>query len=196
MAWTTPLTAATGGLSAAQYNSSVRDNLIASETAGAFRAKFVNGTPIKDVNGIASYTIATGTTAVAARYMASDTFSDAQSTTSTSYVALDNNQPSVTIQTGTQALCWYSCGMNNTTGTSNAFASIAISGATTLAASDNYFLSVDGMSNGDATNNFHSRQSTHLFTGLTAGLNSFTMQYRVSGATGWFRYRQVVVMPL
>jgi hypothetical protein len=66
--------------------------------------------------------------------------------------------------------------------------SAAVSGAGTVAAADNY-----------ATEhrlgpNLVSVSSTFLLTGLTAGSNTFTAKYRVSGSRGRFRKRTITVV--
>jgi len=131
-----------------------------------------NGSAWVCVTPVASYTSATGTT------------------TSTSFTASLSGSPgtntSVTVTTGTTALVVVTCELWNNTGGNGSIASVAISGATTVAAADAL-----GASNAITTAVGSSR--TYVATGLTAGSNTFTMQYRVGGSTGNFRYRSLVV---
>lgn len=72
--------------------------------------------------------------------------------------------------------------------------SVAVSGASTIAASDAVSIYSSGVDAGNA-----SRWSVmQRMTGLTPGSNTFTMKYAAgtSGATGTFQRRELVVMPL
>jgi hypothetical protein len=131
-----------------------------------------NGSAWVCVTNVAAYTSATGTT------------------TSTSFTASlsgsPGTNPSVTVTTGTTALVIVTCELWNNTGGNGSIASVAVSGATTVSAADAL-----GASNAITTAVGSSR--TYVATGLTAGNNTFTMQYRVGGSTGNFRYRSLVV---
>jgi hypothetical protein len=108
-------------------------------------------------------------------------------TTSGSYTATlsgsPGTNPSVTLATGTSALIV----MSLDTFTSAGFAgtSIAVSGATTIAASDNYIVS-------SSSTTAITLSRTFVLTGLTAGTNTFTLQYRTN-ATGTYSRRNLVV---
>lgn len=108
-------------------------------------------------------------------------------TTSGSYTATlsgsPGTNPSVTLTTGTSALVY----LTVQTGASGGFAgsSVAVSGATTLAASDNYIL-VSEVTTGITL------ARTFVLTGLTAGSNTFTIQYRTGGTATYLR-RAIVV---
>jgi hypothetical protein len=68
--------------------------------------------------------------------------------------------------------------------------SVAVSGASTIAASDSWALSMDILT----SQIFHGL--TYVETGLTAGVNTFQMQYRQSSAaTGTFASRRLNVVP-
>jgi len=73
-------------------------------------------------------------------------------------------------------------------------ASFAVSGATTIAADDKWAIYMSGVT----ANNSNRWGVARLVTGLTAGSNTFTMKYAagVTGATGTFRKREIVVLPL
>lgn len=116
-----------------------------------------------------------------------------QTVTSTSYVDLATVGPTVTMRTGTSVLITVGAWLIANAGTS-AHMSFAISGATTLAANDDNSLMY---SNESTTTNFGSRTSRQvLVTGLTAGVNTFTSKYRVSGGTGTIALRHISVQPL
>jgi hypothetical protein len=108
-------------------------------------------------------------------------------TTSATYTASlsgsPGTNPSVTLVTGTTALVSITGQMS--TSTSVSFISVAVSGAGTVAASDDF--SVLTASTTELT-----LSRSIVVTGLTAGTNTFTLQYR-SGGTGTFNRRTIVV---
>lgn len=134
-----------------------------------------NGTSWVCVSPVSARTDATGTT------------------TSTSFTATlsgsPGTNPSVTLTTGTTVLISIACEIFNSVSGSGSIASVAVSGATTLAAAD-----ANGPSNAITTAVGTSR--TFVLSGLTAGTNTFTMQYRVGGNTGTFRYRAITVQAI
>lgn len=73
-------------------------------------------------------------------------------------------------------------------------ASVAVSGATTISASDRWSVYMSGI----AANNSNRFGTAHLITGLNPGSNTFTMKYSAgsSTATGTFKRRELIVMPL
>lgn len=96
--------------------------------------------------------------------------------------------PSVTLTTGTTALV--SLYMEGETGAgagSNIMMSFAVSGATTLAASDAYRIINSAIQITFAFGN------TFVVSGLTAGSNTFTLQYASSVGGGAFRNRSIIV---
>ena len=116
------------------------------------------------------------------------------STTSTSYVTTltgDTTAVSVTLVTGTTALVQMGAQFANNTATASTYLSISVSGATTLAASD-----VNGMrfQVGDSYTKMISRY--RVLSGLTAGTNTFTLNYRcsTSAATSSFDSRDLIVV--
>ncbi len=114
----------------------------------------------------------------------------AGTTTSTSYVTTltgDAVAVSVTLVTGTTALVSMGCTHNQTTLAFNNLA-VSVSGATTIAASDPT-TSTTGINNANTT----SMVRTFVLTGLTAGTNTFTHNYKVQGSTGTFGRRDLVV---
>lgn len=181
MAWTTPLTAvASTSLTAAQWNASVRDNLLMTAPALANQAGAIFA--------------ATGTNAIAQRAPGQFAQNGGETTTSTTYTSTLSGGagtagPSFPIGTGTKALITFSCRQSTSVSTTNVWTSVAVSGATTIAASDNWALSMDIVS----SQIFHSM--AYVETGLTAGTNTLAMSYRVSGGTGTFATRRLNCVP-
>lgn len=181
MAWTSPMTAvANSAFTAAQFNTHVRDNLLETAVAKAT----TSGT----------YFVGTGVNAIAERTAKSDSIDPgtAQTTTSTSYTNLTTPGPTVTVTTGTKALVLISCYVFNTNSGEACYVSVAVSGATTIDADDVWCLQYESNSSQDVLNATRAR----MFD-LTAGSNTFTMKYRVSGpsGTGTFRRRELTVIP-
>jgi hypothetical protein len=111
-----------------------------------------------------------------------------ENTTSTSYTDLTTAGPAVTLTTGTKALVIVTCQIRgNVTGV-NSRVSYAVSGATTIAASD-------ANSSVQATNANMRFAFASLVT-LTAGSNTFTMKYKVNTSAGNFGDRNIIVMNL
>ncbi|MER5252890.1 hypothetical protein [Streptomyces sp. NPDC002855] len=168
---------------AADWNTHIRDNLLETEAAKATSA--------------GKYLVSTGANALAARGTDGTRFFGVESTTSTSYVDL-STVVAVTATTGTKAMVFASAAMHHTT--TNAFmaTSIAVSGATTVAATDDWMICTDGVTeNAQLTPDSHNRRGIcHMFTGLNAGSNTFTMKHRVGSGTGYFHYREIAVLPL
>jgi hypothetical protein len=117
-----------------------------------------------------------------------------QTTTSTSYVGLTTAQ-AVTVTTGTKVLVMISCLIQGAD-QRDVFASYAVSGATTLAASDTWSI----MNSGDSGTGTKQRlQMSYVsYQTVTAGSNTFTMQFRTSNAsnTATFANRQITVIDL
>ena len=118
------------------------------------------------------------------------TVATSETTTSTSYTDLATSGPAVTVTIGAsgKALVMISSYLRNSAYGSAALAGFAVSGASTIAASDTTALisSLD--------DDFRFGAST-LVTGLAAGSTTFTMKYRVGASTGTFLDRHIVVTP-
>lgn len=111
-----------------------------------------------------------------------------QTTTSASYVDLATVGPVVTLNCGATAMAWVACNLSNS-GANLCIVSVAVSGATTRAASDDYALAPVAVSG------FQGQFGTVLvFEGLTPGSNTFTMKYRTTGGTATFTRRQMSVL--
>jgi hypothetical protein len=103
------------------------------------------------------------------------------------FAASAGSDPTVTVQTGTKALITISVRVN-CAGNYN-FAGCVVSGATTVAAADQNSATVGAISTATMSS------VTYLLTGLTAGSNIFTMQYRCNvSASGSYDFRKLTVV--
>lgn len=178
MAWTAPVTAvANATLPAATWNATVRDNL--------------NATAVALASAASQYPVATGVNALAMRSVVGATVATSQTTTSTAYGDLTTVGPQVTSNTGTIAACLFIAEVSNTGTNSATNVSVAVSGATSIAASDAWRTVLDGVTAGNANR----VAGFHLFTGLNPGSNTFTMKYKIGTGTGTFAFRELLVTP-
>jgi hypothetical protein len=180
MAYSTPLTGVSNtALTAAQWNASVRDNILETAVAKAT----VAGT----------YPVSTAANALAMRVPTAASVSTAETTTSTTYTNLTTTGPQISsLVTGNQALVVVASRQANSTATAECYTSFTITGATpTVAASDN----IAWFFQAPAVNGAGRASAATLVIGLTAGANTFTVQYRVSAGTGTFSARHLAVFP-
>lgn len=226
MAWTSPLTAtANGTLTAAQYNTHARDNFLEMEPAKATAFVRTATTQTSTSSGGSSGSwcrprqrgsssstavtgesfctfISTGLNAIAERAWKSSIVQktgEGQSTTSTAYTDLTTFGPSVTVNTGTKALCFFSSIVGNETVNTESSVSVAVTGnGVNIAADDDWRIEFDGHTAyaGSNDDNTVRRTNWKLFTGLVPGTNTFTMKYKVSAGTGRFNYRHLLVWAL
>jgi hypothetical protein len=172
------MTAVAGSIfTAAQYNANVRDNL--NETAPA------------KATAASQFFVATGPNAIAARSLLASTVLTSETTAATSYTNLATIGPVVTVSTGPTVMVMFSADIDNTVVNGASSASVAVSGASVVAASNNWRICRDGLAAGNKIR----FGTTHLFTGLTPGSNTFTMQYLVGSGTGTFDAREMIVLP-
>ncbi len=182
MAWSTPLTAvANAALTAAQWNASVRDNLNATAAALATAA--------------GQYFVATGANTLAARMPSGASDPSTGTTTSTSFTSsltgAAGSGPAVTVTTGVRAVVAISTVIGNGTGNAETACSYAVSGASSIAASDPSAIRFTPF-----TADSRGRHGiVDWLAGLTAGSNTFTMQYKASSGTASFDDRTIVVLP-
>ena len=117
-----------------------------------------------------------------------------QTTTSTSYADLAT-VTSVTLTTGTTAFASWQVSASHNELNGSTFVSVAVSGATTVAASDNFCALGQSPAAGGGLINI---AGGHIFTGLTAGSNTFTLKYRNGGGgqTSTLNYRGLQVINL
>lgn len=192
MTWWAPFTFVAGNPpTAEEFNKVLKDNMLQTLAgqvySGATSTDLGTWFSTSGVNQISGYQIR-GTNSAPGSYgtRASSTYG-----TFTQQVAPYTN-PSITVTTGTRALViLHSREMNLTTvGTGDSvdagYASVAVSGATTIAASDTYAAKVSGVypqTNVNAFTNQFCHSMFRWYTTLNAGSNTFTCQGRTSGAS-------------
>lgn len=186
MAWTAPITFTAGSiLSVTDLNTYLRDNM-------RMQAPFI-GTTVGD------YFVGTAANTIDRRLPVSSRQSAQVTTANTTYTQLGGGTPTVTANpTGTKALVLSSVRLGNTIADSGALASFAISGATTQASDDNRGVNIDGMAAANTTtkDNMPRLGQMDFVSNLTAGSNTFTMEYRVTtSGTGGFEERLLTVLP-
>lgn len=179
MTWTTPLTAVSNaGLTSAQWNASVRDNL--NMTAPAL------------ASGAGQLYVSTGVNAGAMRTPAGQYIATNDTFTSSTYVGLGTPGPAVTVTTGTGAIVAVGAFMRHGTAGNVVWAGWTISGAYSLAASDDRAIAFQAY----VSNASGRIGRIDIVTGLTPGSNTFTMQGRTDGGTGLLGDRRMTVIPL
>lgn len=177
MAWSTPLTAVSNAaLTAAQWNASVRDNLLETAVAKATQS--------------GSYFTGTGVNTLAERVAASSSVSTTETTTSATYTDLTTPGPAVTATSGTRALVFTMAYLINNTVNANSYMSVEVSGSSTLAPND-----AQAIAHTSATVGAQVACSAAMMFVLTAGSSVYTAKYRVSSGTGSFANRRMTVMP-
>lgn len=173
------MTAVAGAtFTAAQFNQYVRDNL--NQTAPAL------------ATAASQLFVSTGANAITTRVPTTASVSTSESTTSTSFTDLATPGPSVTVTCGTIAIVGFAASQSNNTLDHACLSSVEVSGASSVAASDNWAILTDGVTAG----NFVRYGMTHVFTGLTAGSNTFKMKYRAGSTTATYQFREIFVIPL
>jgi hypothetical protein len=178
VAWTTFPTLTDGQVWTGAHTIIIRDNF--AETAPA------------KATASGQMFVSTGVNGIAARVPTPAAVSTAETTASTTYTDLTTVGPSATVTTGTQAYVIVTARQANNTATAECYTSFTISGATpTVAASDTFASFFQAPS----VNGANRASAAILVTGLTAGSNTFKMQYRVSAGTGTFSARQLAVIP-
>lgn len=180
MAWTTPRTWIAGEiLTAALLNLQLRDNF--------------NELDVAKVTDTAQYCVATGANAVTTRTYAYSRIDTLQTLVSPgAYGDLATVGPAVTAVTGSKALIFFASGLDHNTANGDTKASYAVSGATTVGASDTWCIRRDGM----PATNFVRLARHDLREDLTPGTNTFTMKYMGSAGTLSWDTRIIAVFPL
>jgi hypothetical protein len=177
MAWTVPRTwVAKETLTFSLLNTHLRDNMNETEAAKATGGGLFFGAALNSI--------------VERRASYGQTLSSTN-TASTTYTGV---APSRTVNTSDRALVLWSADFQNDTANVNTWSSIALTGATTIAATDDYSI----VNSSTAANRNNQHMQHHFFNALTPGNNTFTMQYRVtSGAsTGTWSNRRLLVIPM
>lgn len=183
MAWTAPMTAVANAVfTAAQFNTHVRDN-------------FLETSPAKATTQ-GSYFVTNSANSIIERMIeVAENTSDTGTTSSTSYTTTltsGGTNPVVTADTGIQALVILSAGLGNDTASDYAAMSIAVSGATTIAASDTNAL----IYRAPASISNRLQVSNAFVMTLNSGTNVFTPNYRsITGGSSAFERRRITVIP-
>ena len=118
-----------------------------------------------------------------------------QTTTSTTYTDLATVGPTVEVEVGANGMALvaiFGYLQISVASGETVFIGVAVSGATTVAANDNRAIRYQSWTTGA----FGQHGATFLFTGLTPGLNTFTLKYRTTSGTGTFQNRRIAVVPL
>jgi hypothetical protein len=181
MAWTTPLTAVSNAaLTAAQWNASVRDNLLE--------------TPAAKFTAAGQLFVSTAANAGAARSVGANRVAGgSQTTSSASFTDLVTVGPTVTLSTGTAALVLVTAFIANNTAGQGGYMGYGVTGATTIAASAERTLRI---MSGAASERARAT-AANWQTGLTVGSNTFTAKYSVvATGTADFDEREIAVLPL
>jgi hypothetical protein len=170
-----------GVTSAIQTQLNAKEATLPSQTGNSGKYLTTNGTD-KSWG-----TISTAPTVVNARIETSQT-----TTNESTFIDLATVGPTVTLTTGTKALVTITCETQQITGGVFGLVGFAVSGATTIAATEARCIRIAG-------NGSNSQSScTFMLTNLTAGSNTFTLKYRGSGGgfTHTFLNREIIVMNL
>ena len=204
MAWTAPRTWVTGEtVTAALMNSAIKNNFLETSaatvtTAGDLAyADAANSMGSRLAIGAANTHLVSTGSAPVWRGIATDVDTGSGTDGATSYVSLFGAggwgfaaEIEVTVTTGTEALILFKAQLADTTGGALIHLSYAVSGATTVAASDNHSISYEP-SNANDRAEF---AGFDLRTGLTAGSNTFTLEGRVSSGTGTIVRPEIAVI--
>lgn len=173
------MTAIAGSVfTAAQFNTSVRDNL--------------NETAVAKATTAGTYFVGDGPNSLVERGLMSDIVETSEGTASTVYTDLATTGPTVSVDTGGGALIIVTADIVNNTAGQSGRMTFEVSGASTIAASDARALRVTTPTTVVATN---IRASVVTSLALTGGNNTFTAKYRASGGTATFANRRITVMP-
>ena len=187
MAWTAPMTAVDGNVfTAAQFNVNVRDNLNYLKTE-------VDGNPRALAAAEGNYFVSTGANSIIQRTPqgTSATGTDV-TTTFTSYGTISTHSLAITRTTGTIAFVMWAARLRSSVASGRNYASIRVSGATTIAANDAWAIWTC-----NSVVNLNNRPSgMHLFNTLTPGSNTFTISYQTSSGTMTVSDSELMVFPL
>lgn len=164
-------------VSASTMNTHVRDNFLETAPAKATASGFL----ISDGSN--------GVVAVTQQYQQITT---SETTTSTSFTDLATTGPEVTTTTRTTAMVAVGGGTSNSSAGAGCYMGVAVSGASSVSSSVNRAFFAES-----AANDIVQATFVYFQSGLTAGSNTFTAEYRVgSGGTGTWRRRVLTVIPL
>lgn len=190
MAWVTPTTVNTGDvLTASEWNQSVvanslmgnpvftneaaRDAAIPSPTEGM--VCYLTA-PTIPTNTAGARTLYNGSVWVCLTPQNSTVLTKQSSYLGTTYVDLSTVGPAVTLVTGTTAMVTISATLY-TQSADRCYAGVAVSGASTIAGTNNFSASLYSRDAAASDNSIASVSYTGIITGLTAGTNTFTMKF-------------------
>lgn len=159
------------------FNTYIRDNLLTTAPGIA--------------SGADKFILSSGANALMEREWKWDEVTTSQQTSSTSYTNLATTGPTVTVTTGTKALVLWHVRAQNSSANQIAYAGITVSGASSKVPAGETVSFLDSL----GANQPFTHGGAWLYTDLTAGSNTFTVQYRVSSGTGTFAYRSLFVLP-
>ncbi len=183
MAWTTPLTAvANAALTAAQWNASVRDDLLETAVAKATAA--------------GRYYVSTAANALAERIPSIARVATSQTTTSTSFGDLATVGPAIsTLATGISAIFIVGAFIASNTAQTGGYMGVTVSGASSVTVDPLRSLrTMSGAANESAKCSY-----VGIFDAtLTAGNNTFTAKYAATTGATTVTYveRELLVLPL
>lgn len=184
-----------GATGATTFSSSVTANSLVKSGGTASQILAADGSVITAGTNI---TISSGTiSSTASGFTASgNVINTIQTTTSATYVDLATAGPSATVTigaSGTAIVMLTAQAMTASSGV-EAYMGFAVSGATTVAASDTQALVSATRNTGDTPKS----AATFWVTGLNAGSTTFTSKYRsgTSGTLASFDYRNIIVIPV
>lgn len=181
MAYSTPLTATSNApLTSAQWNASVRDNMLV--------------TPAALATTTGRLFVATGANAIAERAISSAVVAAQQGIASVTFTDLPTAGPAVTVTTGANALVFAQALVSGSTNTAFTGFAVTVSGASTIAAADaDGFMFVPPAASGAGV---RGTIAIHYPGTLTPGSNTFTMKYRASAGTVTCSDRKLTVIGL
>ena len=180
MAWTTFPTLTDGQVLTGAHMQLVRDNFAETAPAKATTA--------------GRFIVTTGANTIAERIPTNNFVGTSETTTSNVYTDRTTVGPAVTVTTGTRAIVAVTCDAWNSTLSAYSWMSYAVSGASTVSASDSIGMGIRSATADAATG---SRCSyIDMNTSLTGGSNVFTAKYRATTANGKFGNRALLVIPL
>ncbi|OII61224.1 hypothetical protein BJP40_06770 [Streptomyces sp. CC53] len=183
MAWTAPTTFVDGQvLTAAQLNTYLRDNLMATETA-------VARTP-------GSFLVARALSQIVERKPVISRVAAAETTESFQFTDLNTPGPQVTVETGPSAIVFLYCGSNSDTPGIASTMAYEIEGRNRVTTGSVPTGAVEFRTSGGAGFTRHGG-AVSMMNDLTPGENTFTAKYKTSGSgTSTFRDRVMIVFPL
>lgn len=184
-------------ITASWANANVRDQAVTPFATAAARASAITS----PIEGMVSYlsdsndlNVYDGARWVGWMVPSQSTVATSETTVGTAFGDPTTPGPSVTVTTGTRALVTVAAQISNS-GANTCLMGVDVSGATTIAANDVRAAKVTGTNSVKASQTFLYAAGTSAGA-LNSGSNVFKAVYRVSGGTGTFIDRDILVLPL